>query len=193
MTALDTSAIRDADLLAELEAARTQGNYDFKIIALRQVQHQRDKLANLSRDARRRAVTREQLAQSAPERRDLRHLHSVIALVGLPYKRLPDNQRDYIRTQGSMGLSITSGPLLDDTGTSHVQPIPFGPKARLVLMHLCSEAIRQKSPTIEIADSFTGFVRDMGYPNSGGARGALTAFKEQLNALAACTMRLTVW
>jgi Plasmid encoded RepA protein len=193
MTTLDVTSIRDPDLLAELEAARAQGTHEFKISALRLIQHQRDKLAGLPRDARRRAVTRDQLAQSVPERRDLRHLHSVIALVGLPYKRLPGTQRDYIRSQGNMGLSITSGPLLDDTGTPHIQPIPFGPKARLVLMHLCSEAIRQKSPTIEIADSFTGFVRDMGYPNTGGARGPLTAFKEQLNALAACTMRLTVW
>ena len=62
---------------------------------------------------------------------------------------------------------------------------------RIILMHLCSEAVRQKSATIDIADTFTGFVRDLGFPDSGGKKGPLTAFKEQLNALSACTMRMT--
>lgn len=92
-----------------------------------------------------------------------------------------------------MAITVTSGSLDDETGAPHLQPIPSGPKARLILLHLCSEAIRQKSPRIEIAETLTGFVRDMGYPNSGGARGPVTAFKKQLNALAACTMRMSVW
>ncbi|NKL08485.1 hypothetical protein GFL39_26895 [Rhizobium leguminosarum bv. viciae] len=69
--------------------------------------------------------------------------------------------------------------------------MPFGPKARLVLMHLCSEAVRHKSPTIEIADNLTTFVRDMGFTDSGGKKGSLTAFKEQLNALAHCSIRIS--
>jgi hypothetical protein len=35
-----------------------------------------------------------------------------------------------------------------------------GPKARLVLLHLCTEAVRQRSPTVEVADSLSGFMRD---------------------------------
>jgi Plasmid encoded RepA protein len=123
----------------------------------------------------------------------LRHMHSVLAICGLPYERLPVSQRDYSRKQGNMALDITSGTLRDGNGTPHVQPVPFGPKARLVLMHLCSEAVRQKSSTIEIADSLTGFVRDMGFSDSGGRKGPMTAFKEQLNALAAASMRISVW
>jgi Plasmid encoded RepA protein len=123
----------------------------------------------------------------------LRHMHSVLAVCGLPYRQLPSTQRDYRRQQGNMAITVTSGMLDDDRGNPHLQPVPFGPKARLILLHLCSEAIRQKSPRVEIADSFTAFVRDMGYPDSGGVRGPMTAFKTQLNALAACTMRLSVW
>lgn len=33
----------------------------------------------------------------------------------------------------------------------------------------------------------------MGFPVTGGAKGTLTAFKLQINALAACTMRISVW
>ena len=128
-----------------------------------------------------------------PSKQDLRHIHSVLAICGLPYDRLPLGQRDFERKQGNMALDVTAGFLRDPNGEKIIQPVPFGPKARLILMHLCSEAIRQKSPTIEIADTLTGFVRDMGFPDSGGRKGPLTAFKEQLNALAACTMKLTVW
>ena len=117
----------------------------------------------------------------------------MLAICGLPYDRLPLGQRDFERKQGNMALDVAAGFLRDPNGEKTMQPVPFGPKARLILMHLCSEAIRQKSPTIEIADTLTGFVRDMGFPKSGGKKGPLTAFKEQLNALAACTMRLTVW
>ena len=73
------------------------------------------------------------------------------------------------------------------------QPLPFGPKSRLLLMHLCSESIRQKSATIEIADSLTGFIRDMGFAVTGGKRGTLHAFKEQINALAACKLARSHW
>lgn len=156
-------------------------------------QAERDRLARMARDARRRALTASNLAETQPTLKDLRHVHSVLAICGLPYGRLPPTQRDFARKQGNMALDVTAGYLRDPNGNASLQPVPFGPKARLILMHLCSEAIQQKTPTIEIADTFTSFVRDMGFSDSGGKKGPLTAFKEQLNALAACTMRLSVW
>lgn len=123
----------------------------------------------------------------------MRHIHSVLAICGLPYRRLPPQVRDFERRQGNMALDVSAGFLRDPDGNKLLQPVPFGPKARLILMHLCSEAVRQKSSTIDIAETFTAFVRDLGFPDSGGKRGPLTAFKEQLNALAACTMRMSVW
>ena len=61
------------------------------------------------------------------------------------------------------------------------------------MMHLCSEAVRQKSATIAIADNLTAFIREMGFPATGGKKGTLHAFKEQLNALAAARMTIAVW
>ncbi|MBL8565216.1 MAG: hypothetical protein JNM89_05815 [Hyphomicrobiaceae bacterium] len=191
---LDTPpAIRDADLLAELEEARGKFTFEFVARRLADRQAERDRLAATPPSKRRRIETAAQLAAKPPALADLRHLHSVVAVVGLPYERLPTGQQHFARQQGSMALDVTAGYLRDTHGKALLQPIPFGPKARLIMMHLCSEAIQQKSATIEIADTFTGFVRDMGYSDSGGKRGPLTAFKEQLNALAACSMRLSVW
>jgi hypothetical protein len=185
--------IRDADLLAELEASRGKIGFEFKVHHLENRQRERDRLAAMSRDARRRAIIQRELEDNKAAREDMRHIHSVLAICGLPYKRLPPDVREFERKQGNMALDVSAGFLRDTNGIKRPQPVPFGPKARLILMHLCSEAIRQKSATIDIAETFTGFVRDLGFPDSGGKKGPLTAFKEQLNALSACTMRMSVW
>lgn len=189
--------IRDPDLLAELEKFKDTPGYAVMQRTFARTQAKRDAetstLTTMGRERRRRADTAKLLATGQPDPQDIRHMHSVLAICGLPYERLPIEQRDFSRRQGNMALDITSGILRDERGEPHLQPIPFGPKARLVLMHLCSEAIRQKAATIEIADSLTGFVRDMGFSDSAGKRGPMTAFKEQLNAMAAATMRISVW
>jgi hypothetical protein len=188
-----TDSIRDADLLAELAPHRLLASYGLKRKQLEQVQADRDRLLMLPPAQRRRQQTRTMLDTAPTVRDDLRHIHSVLAICGLPYRRLPPTMREYERRQGNMALDVSAGFLRDANGNKIVQPVPFGPKARLILMHLCSEAVRQKSATIDIADTFTGFVRDLGFNDSGGKRGALTAFREQLNALSACTMRMSVW
>lgn len=186
--------IRDADLLAELDTARDGPGYHFKRIELAHKQASRDKLASLSRDARRREVVRRNLTETPLDTDDLRHIHSVLAMCGLPYSRQPLAIREYERRQGRMSLVVEAGKLRNpETGDRVEQPLPFGPKARLLLMHLCSEAIRQKSATIEIADSLTGFIRDMGFPVTGGKKGTLHAFKEQINAIAACKLSVGMW
>lgn len=197
----DTSLIRDDDLREKLEAARGKPMFEVMARHLVHTQQERDKaevtanarkaeLAAMPREKRRRAIVREVFENSPPNPLDIRHLHTVFAICGLPYERLPDHERRFERGQGQMSLLIEAGELMTPNGKWQAQPLPFGPKARLILMHLCSEAVKQKSATIEIADTFTAFVRDMGFPNSGGAKGPLTAFREQLNALAACKMTL---
>lgn len=188
------ACIRDADLRAELEAHRGGPVYTIMIGVIADKQAERDRLAALPRDARRRAVVRQTLESEANDKDDLRHIHSVLAMCGLPYTRQPLEIREYERRQGRMSLVVEAGKLRNpETGERMAQPLPFGPKSRLLLMHLCSEAIRQKAATIEIADSLTGFIRDMGFPVTGGKKGTLNAFKEQINALAACKLSVGMW
>lgn len=200
----DENLIRDDDLRQKLEAAR--GRFGFEITARMLVhdQEERDKaaaaaqaqaaaLAALPREKRRRQIIREVIEDKAPTIADVRHIHSVLAICGLPYDRQPTADRRFRRKQGNMSVNIQAGFLTDPNGNEVDQPLPFGPKARLILMHLCSEAVRQKSSTIEIADSFTGFVRDMGFSDSGGKKGPMTAFREQLTALAACSIHMSVF
>ncbi|MCB1549486.1 MAG: hypothetical protein KDJ41_16915 [Hyphomicrobiaceae bacterium] len=186
--------IRDSDLRAELDAHRGSPAFTTMIGIIAGKQAERDRLAALPRDARRRAMVRRALENDPADKEDLRHIHSVLAMCGLPYTRQPLEVREYERRQGRMSLVVEAGKLRNpETGDRVAQPLPFGPKSRLLLMHLCSEAIRQKSATIEIADSLTGFIRDMGFPVTGGKKGTLNAFKEQINALAACKLSVGMW
>lgn len=208
MTRPDETMIRDADLLERVAAERAKGLGGPFLDAFLRIQiteqERRDKAAEaakaqaaavaaLPREKRRRQIIREVIEEKPPTLADVRHIHSVLAICGLPYDRQPLAVREYSREQGKMAIDIQAGSIRDPEGNKIQQPLPFGPKARLILMHLCSESVRQKSATIEIADSFTGFVRDMGFSDSGGKKGPMTAFKEQLSALAACTIRMSVW
>lgn len=188
-----SSVIRDPDLLAELEKHRGTAGFHFHRKHFELQQAERDRLAQMSPSQRRRALTRSAFEQGNATMDDLRHVHSVLAICGLPYKSLPIDVRGFERRQGNMALDVAAGFLRDDRGEQIIQPLPYGPKARLILMHLCSQAVYNRSPTIDLNDTFTAFVRELGFNDSGGPRGALTAFKHQLNALAACTMSLSVW
>lgn len=194
--------IRDDDLREQLAAYRAQG-FMWQTFArtLVTTQQKRDAerteataraaaLAALPRERRRREVIRAVFENTPPSLADVRHIHSVLAVCGMPYDREPLDVRRYERRQGGMSLVVTAGEIMTPNGQWVPQPLPFGPKARLILMHLCSEAVRQKSATIELADTFTAFVRELGFNDNGGRGGALTAFKEQLNALAACDIKV---
>jgi hypothetical protein len=200
----DESAIRDPDLRESVEKARGTLTYTATVAFYTSIQAERDKaaqaaaarsseLAAMPRDTRRRSVIREVIENEGPAPENLRFMHSVLAICGLPYRQLPPGTFEYERKQGRMGLVVTAGKLRTPDGDRVQQPVPFGPKARLLLGHLTTQAILTKSPDIEIADTLTEFLRDLGYPATGGNNGTLRAFKTQLNALFACQMEISSW
>ncbi|KAA9382332.1 hypothetical protein F4V89_29810 [Neorhizobium galegae] len=198
----DTPIVKDADLKKQLrDASRFKlpavRDVEVRQIIAKQVARNEERAARevelsaMPREKQRRARTLDHFQQEGSKNGDVGHFHSVLAICGLPYERPPIELREFRCKQGNMGITVQAGSSMGPDGTWIDYPVPFGPKSRLVLMHLCSEAIRQKSPTIEIADTFTAFVRDMGFTDSGGKKGPLTAFKEQLNALAHCSIRIS--
>lgn len=193
-SALSQTRIRDADLLDKLAKAPNVAR-DFVERQCEAEQSRRDDLLTMRRDKRRRHETRYALEQQGGAERDsLRHIHSVLAICSLPYNRQPLDVREWERKQGKMSLKVVAGQLMSPENGAWVdQPLPYGSRSRLLLLHTCSEAIRQNSPVIQIEDSLTGFIRSMGFAVTGGKNGSLNAFKNQVNALAACSMRIGVW
>jgi hypothetical protein len=115
--------------------------------------------------------------------------HSVLCQTGLPYRNPGPEIREWERVNGRASLKVLAGEALDPKSKHWVQlGLPYGPKARLILIHLASEAVRAGSPVVEVGDSVTAFVgRLQGRAPTGPE---LRLFKEQLAALAAATIRL---
>lgn len=201
---MDHPEIRDADLRARLEEARGKLLFETSARHLAHLQIERDKeaaaaaetqarLAALPRDARRRAIIREVIETEGASPDNLRFMPTPLAICGLPYRRLPADQDEFMREQGRMRVVVTPGKVTDPNGRRIQQPIPWGPKARLIMAHLSTEALRNRSPVIETASSFTSFMRDLGFERRGGERGNIKPFKEQLQALASCRMEIAAW
>lgn len=186
--------VKDRDLLARLEKTFGQMGYaSVRRMAIEE-QAERDLLNGLSPVRRRRAEVRKQLGTEKFSHEDRHHIHSVLALCGLPYREPKGKQREFIREYGKNSLVVQAGYLKDPlTGKMVAQGIPYGPKARLMLLHVCTQAVRQKSPEIEIADSMSAFMKDLGFSVTGGKRGTIVQFKEQLNRLAGARMQIGLW
>lgn len=129
------------------------------------------------------------IRQDTPE--EIAYQHSVLCQTALPVRRLEPGIRVWEREQGRAALRIEAGAARDPRSRKFVElPLPYGPKARLVLMHLNSEAIRGRSPEVEVEDSMTAFVRRLMRADPNGRE--IRAFKNQLSALSAATVRLAV-
>lgn len=112
------------------------------------------------------------------------YLPAVLCQVGLP--RSPVQGRTFERISGGVSLQVEAGSVFD--GRAFVpQPIPYGIRPRLALIHIATEAIRTNSRTVDVGGSVNAFLTELGLDNGGKAYRQMRA---QMTALAACTLRL---
>ena len=95
------------------------------------------------------------------------------------------------KRQGRATLLVHAGEALDPKSGHFTQlALPYGPKARLLLMHLNGEAVRRQSPVIPVEDSMTAFFRRLMGKTQDGRQ--VRMLKTQLSALAAATFRMGI-
>jgi hypothetical protein len=130
-----------------------------------------------------------EIGDREPTSDELGYMHAVLSQVGLPRKRHQGTR--FERRSGGASLLVRSGELWD--GRDWVeQPIPYGPKPRVMMADLFNYALKHQTLEIDLGDSVTEYLRRLGWTAQGGARGPLTMFKNQAKALAACHMSLGV-
>jgi hypothetical protein len=137
------------------------------------------KIATISRRVIDAAATLAEPLGTEPE-----FMHAVLCQVGLP--RSDVKAREFTRTTGGASMLIEAGKWFDGF-RYHEMPLPYGTRPRLVLFHVCSEAIRRKSPEVEVERSASGFLERLGIGKGGES---MAAFKRQMLALAACRMQI---
>ena len=123
------------------------------------------------------------IADLTPDRPEF--LHAVLCQVGLPRAR--QETRVFQRTSGSASLLLEAGQRATGIGKWQEYPLPYGAMPRLVLYHLCSEAVRTQSNIVDVGGSVREFLRRVGI-SVGGKE--FNRFKEQMTALSCCRMTL---
>jgi Plasmid encoded RepA protein len=117
---------------------------------------------------------------------DPQFLHAVLCQLGLP--RNPTPSRTFERTSGRASLSLQAGRTFDGKKWND-QPLPSGTRPRLVLINLCSESVRTRSPDVDIGGSVREFLRRLNI-DAGGE--SMRQFRKQMLALSACHMTLAM-
>ena len=119
---------------------------------------------------------------------DILFQHTILCQCSMPYRDPGFDQLKWTRRNGNSSLHITAGDVEHPDGEWRPVGLPFGPKPRLILMHLNGEALRQQSPYIEIDQTLTRFVRRIGLPSKGKN---ITSVKEHVAKLAAAEIRMS--
>lgn len=96
----------------------------------------------------------------------LRFQHAGLAMVSFPYRNMGTS---FSRRSGPWTLRLQAGSLpigMDEFGFLRKQTpqvcVPSGPRARLILLSLQTEALRIRSPEVNVRPSFTSFAKKLG-------------------------------
>jgi hypothetical protein len=103
----------------------------------------------------------------------------------LPHKN-PGNIEAWSRTNGDLTLTIRPGW---DEKKKKLIGYPYGTIPRLLLFWITTEAIRTKNPRIELGNSLSQFMEELGLdPKGAGKRSDLKRLKEQMMRLSRSTI-----
>ena len=118
-----------------------------------------------------------QLVTASEADPDLGFIGRLMALCSLPRTNL-GRQLQYKRVNGPYTLIMTA---VGQTG------LPFGNLPRLLLVWVCTEAVRTQSRELFLSSSLSEFMRKLGMAPAGSAR---TRLRDQMKRLFGCTVSL---
>ncbi|MGA9128073.1 MAG: replication protein RepA [Terracidiphilus sp.] len=117
--------------------------------------------------------------------------HTIFCQTCLPNRDPGDDVRLWERSNGKAHLEVLAGKAMHPREGRFVElGLPFGPKARMILMHINQRALLAQSPIIEVEDSLTQFVGKVLKLDPKGRN--IKAVKNQLSRLAAASIRLGI-
>lgn len=115
-------------------------------------------------------------------------LYSGWSQAALPHKRLPDDAPWQVTTE-RVTLIVQPGLRAVPGGEPVSVGVPYGSRARLILLYLQSEAIRTNSREIELGKSLHAWLRRLGIPIGGKS---MKDVRDQAERLSRCRMTFTI-
>jgi Plasmid encoded RepA protein len=107
--------------------------------------------------------------------------HSALCQTFLPYRNPGDETIIWQQKQGNVSLAVQANHAANpSTGDYEFVGLPYGTKARLILAHINSEAIKSQSRVVDVEESMTAFIKKIGLGTDGRT---IKEVKEQLRRL----------
>lgn len=135
-----------------------------------------------------RRVVEAAAAYLASEDVEVGFLYSGWAQAALPHKRLPDNTPWQVTTE-RVTLIVQPGLRAVPEGEPVSVGVPYGSRARLILLYLQSEALRTNSREIELGRSLHAWLRRLEIPIGGKS---MRDVRDQAERLSRCRMTFTI-
>jgi len=112
------------------------------------------------------------------EQDGVNYLHSGFCQAALPHREPKNPHEPWIRRNGAYQLIIRPGilPLRDRVIELGV---PYGTKARLIMIYFQTEAVRTRSQVVDLGPTMASWLKKMGLSTSGGPRGSYAPVREQ--------------
>ena len=139
------------------------------------------------READDRRVVEAALQFMSDEDTDAAFVYSGWAQSALPHKRLPDD-RDWVLETDHVTLLVEGGKRVVN-GVPIPIGVPFGSRARLILIYLQTEALRTGSREVELGGSLREWIARMGISIGGKTTKEI---REQAERIARCRMSFQV-
>jgi hypothetical protein len=129
------------------------------------------------------ALLQEALAldqQQAQQAGTLGFMARLLVQATLPHKDPGPGVHTFERSNGNLHLLIMAPPRIG---------LPWGKTPRLLLSWLTTEALRTKSPFLELGTNLSAFMRELGLSPTGGRFGTIPRLKDQIRRLFASSIR----
>lgn len=110
--------------------------------------------------------------QDAREAGAIGYMARVLTQATIPHSKQEGNE--FSRVNGNLRLTILAP---SDVG------LPYGTIPRLLLTWITTEAVLTKSPHLELGQSLSGFMAELGMMPTGGRWGSITRLRTQMNSL----------
>ena len=111
--------------------------------------------------------------------------YSGFCQASLPHKKLPA-EKEWIRRSERLTLMIEPGRLIrPGTNEGEFVGVPFGSRARLILLYLQTQALRSRSREVELGRSMREWLRRMGIAQGGKS---IREVRDQATRLSVCKL-----
>jgi hypothetical protein len=151
-----------------------------------------DDFAARNRRAKELIETRKEIQSEDPRSaEEVTFMSSILVQATLPHSD-PGDVEAWGRSNGKADLYIQPGVEKNENGEYQKIGLPYGSYPRLLLVWMTSEVARTGRRRLNLGDSLSAFMRDLGLQVTGGEHGTIGRFQEQMRRLFASKIGM-VW